>query len=139
MTNITPDSIFTRIIKGEIPCYKLYEDELVIAFLDINPVRRGHTLIIPKVQVDYFVDVPSNYYQAVFSAAQKLAPAIQKALSVNRIGLSVVGTEVPHFHLHLIPIEKGEVGGIRQIGDQLELAEQAEAIRLIFSQAQILG
>ena len=134
-----PDTIFTKIIKGEIPCYKLYEDELVIAFLDINPVRLGHTLIIPKIQVDYFVDVPSNYYQAVFALAQRLAPVIQKALSVNRIGLSVVGTEVPHFHLHLVPIEEGEVGGIRQIGDQLELTKQVEAIRLIFSQAQIPG
>ena len=101
------ESIFTKIINGQIPCHKLYEDDLVIAFLDINPVRTGHTLIVPKIQIDYFTDVPENYYQAVFSLAQRLAPAIEKALGVGRIGLSVVGTEVPHFHLHLIPIEDG--------------------------------
>ena len=135
MTNVTPDSIFTRIIKGEIPCYKLYEDELVIAFLDINPVRLGHTLIIPKVQVDYFVDVPSNYYQAVFAAAQRLAPAIQIALLVNRIGLSVVGTEVPHFHLHLIPIEENGLEGARQKCDHSQLSIQAQKIKLVLDQA----
>ena len=104
---IMSDSIFTKIINGEIPCHKLYEDDLVIAFLDISPVRKGHALIVPKIQIDYFVDVPDKYYQAVFALAQRLAPAIERALDVGRIGLSVIGTEVPHFHLHLIPIEDG--------------------------------
>ena len=76
------ESIFTKIINGQIPCHKLYEDDLVIAFLDINPVRTGHTLIVPKIQIDYFTDVPENYYQAVFSLAQRLAPAIEKALGL---------------------------------------------------------
>ncbi len=129
------ESIFTKIIKKQVPCHLLYEDDLVIAFLDINPVRLGHTLIVPKIQVDYFVDVPENYYQAVFSTAQRLAPAIQEALSTARIGLSVVGTEVPHFHLHLIPIEQNRIEGIRTLGDTAVLARQAELIRSVLNQA----
>ena len=129
------ESIFTKIIKKQIPCHLLYEDDLVIAFLDINPVRPGHCLVVPKIQVDYFVDVPANYYQAVFNTAQKLAPAIQKALSTARIGLSVVGTEVPHFHLHLIPIEGDRIEGVRTLGDTAILARQAELIRLVLNQA----
>lgn len=129
------ESIFTKIIKKQVPCHLLYEDDLVIAFLDINPVRLGHTLIVPKIQVDYFVDVPENYYQAVFSTAQRLAPAIQEALSTARIGLSVVGTEVPHFHLHLIPIEQDRIEGIRTFGNAEVLARQAELIRSVLNQA----
>jgi histidine triad (HIT) family protein len=125
------DSIFTRIINGQIPYHKIYEDDLVIAFLDINPVRLGHTLIVPKIQVDYFVDVPSPYYEAVFNLAQKLAPAIQKALGLGRIGLSVVGTEVPHFHLHLIEIIDGGLEGLRVDIDQSDLEQQALLINKV--------
>ena len=85
------------------------------------------------IQIDYFVDVPPNYYQAVFELAQKLAPVIQKALSVNRIGLSVVGTEVPHFHLHLIPIEDGGLEGLRIPADQNNLAKQVAEIKSLFN------
>ena len=99
-------SIFTKIMKGEIPSYKVYEDEHVFAFLDIFPVKLGHTLVVPKVEIDYFVDVPEPHYSAVFIAAKKLAPAIQRATGCKRIGTAVIGLEVPHFHYHLIPLTK---------------------------------
>lgn len=96
-------SIFTKIINGEIPSFKIYEDEYVFAFLDIYPVQPGHTLIVPKVEVDYFVDVPEPYYSAVFQAAKKIAPALQQATDCQRVCTTVVWYEVPHFHYHLIP------------------------------------
>lgn len=97
-------SIFTRIIAGELPSFKVYEDEHVFAFLDINPIFVGHTLIVPKVEVDYFADVPEPHYSAVFRTAKRLAPAIQDATGCKRVGLTVIGLEVPHFHLHLVPM-----------------------------------
>lgn len=103
-------TIFTKIINGEIPCYKIYEDEYVFAFLDIKPHQLGHTLIVPKIEVDHFADVPEPYYSAVFSAAKKISPAIQKATGARRVGASILGFEVPHFHYHLIPlIEMGDI------------------------------
>lgn len=83
-------SIFTKIINGEIPSFKIYEDEYVFAFLDIYPVQPGHTLIVPKVEVDYFVDVPEPYYSAVFQAAKKIAPALQQATDCQRVCTTVV-------------------------------------------------
>lgn len=97
-------SIFTKIINGEIPSYRIFEDEHTFALLDIFPVRLGHTLVVPKVEVNYFVDVPEPYYSAVFKTAKLIAPAIQKATGAVRIGTAVIGLEVPHFHYHLIPI-----------------------------------
>jgi histidine triad (HIT) family protein len=97
-------SIFTRIINKEIPCYKIYENDKVISFLDINPVRDGHVLVVPKIEVDYFTEVPDDYYNAVFAAAKPIAKAIEKVIPCMRIGMLVEGVEVPHFHLHLIPI-----------------------------------
>lgn len=99
-------SLFSKIIKGEIPAYKVFENEYVFAFLDIFPVKLGHTLVVPKIEVDYFVDVPEPYYSAVFQAAQKISPAIQRATGCKRIGTAVIGLEVPHFHYHLIPLTK---------------------------------
>ena len=96
-------TIFSRIINGEIPCYKIYEDEYSFAFLDVSPIQPGHTLVVPKIEVDYFADVPEPYYSAVFQTAKKISPAITKAMNKKRVLLSVVGFEVPHFHLHLIP------------------------------------
>jgi histidine triad (HIT) family protein len=96
-------SIFTKIINGDIPSFKLYEDDYVFAFLDIRPVKPGHTLIVPKVEVDYFVDVPEPYYSAVFQAAKKIAPALQQATGCQRVCTTIVGYEVPHFHYHLVP------------------------------------
>lgn len=99
-------SIFTKIINGEIPSFKLYENDYVFSFLDIRPIRVGHALVIPKVEVDYFIDVPEPYYSEVFQAAKIIAPAIQKATGAKRIATMVVGIEVPHFHYHLVPIER---------------------------------
>ena len=98
-------SIFTKIIKEELPSMKLYENEHVYAFLDIFPVRLGHSLIVPKIEVDYFLDLEEPYYSAVFQAAKKIAPAIQAATKCKRVGTAIMGFEVPHFHYHLIPMD----------------------------------
>lgn len=98
-------SIFTRIINGEIPSYKVYEDELCYAFLDIRPLRRGHTLVIPKEEIDYIFDVPENLYTHLMITAKKIAVAMKQVIPCTKIGLSVVGLEVPHAHIHLVPID----------------------------------
>ena len=102
---MSEQSVFTRIVSGEIPCYKVYEDEHVFAFLDINPVKPGHVLIVPKVEVDQFYEVPEPYYLAVFAAAKKIAPALREAVGSLRIATVVAGFDVPHFHYHLIPAD----------------------------------
>ncbi|HRI35555.1 MAG TPA: HIT family protein [bacterium] len=96
-------SIFTRIVEGEIPCYKIYEDDLVLAFLDINPIALGHTLVIPKAQIDRFEDVPAHIAANLFISAQKIARAIKQATGSARIGMVIAGFDVPHTHIHLIP------------------------------------
>lgn len=97
------DSIFTRIIKGEIPAHKVYEDEHTFAFLSINPIHPGHTLVIPKQQVDKLWDLPDDVYQAVMATSKKVANRIQEVLQPARVGVHVAGTEVPHAHVHLFP------------------------------------
>jgi histidine triad (HIT) family protein len=97
-------TLFTKIINAEIPSYKIYEDEHTFAFLDISPIASGHTLIVPKIEIDYWLDVPEPYYTAVFQTAKKLAPAIHKATECLRIGTKIEGVDVPHFHYHLIPM-----------------------------------
>ena len=97
-------SIFTKIINGEIPCYKIAEDENYIAFLDVFPLRKGHTLIVPKKEVDYIFDLDSETYIGLMNFAKKISTAIKLANPCNRIGMSVIGLEVPHTHIHLIPI-----------------------------------
>jgi len=96
-------TIFSKIIAGDIPAYRLYEDEHVFAFLDIFPQQPGHTLIVPKIEIDHFADVPEPYYSAIFQAAKKLAPAIKKATHCARVCTSFIGYEVPHCHYHLSP------------------------------------
>ncbi len=97
-------SIFTRIIRGEIPCYKVAESETCFAFLDINPLAKGHTLIVPKNEVDYLFDVEDELYIDLMRFAKKVAIALEKAVPCERIGVTVIGLEVPHAHVHLIPI-----------------------------------
>lgn len=97
--------LFMKIIAGEIPSYKIHEDDETYAFLARDQVAPGHTLVIPKVEVDYFADVPEPYYSAVFRNAKVIAKAIQEATGCARVGTAVVGFEVPHFHYHLIPME----------------------------------
>ena len=97
------DSIFTKIIKGEIPCHKVYEDEKTIAFLDIHPVREGHILVVPKSQVEFLWDLESVDYAAVMSTVQKIALRLRERMNVPYVGEQVIGVDVPHAHVHLIP------------------------------------
>jgi histidine triad (HIT) family protein len=97
-------SIFTRIIKGEIPSYKVAEDDRYFAFLDINPLREGHTLVVPKMEVDKFFDLPADVLAGLMPFAQNVAKKIERVVPCDRIGITVIGLEVPHAHVHLIPI-----------------------------------
>jgi histidine triad (HIT) family protein len=101
-------SIFTKIIKGEISSYKVAENDEFFAFLDINPLAEGHVLVIPKKEIDYIFDIDSNLYSRFFVFAKAVAKAIEKVIACERIGVSVVGLEVPHAHIHLIPINNVE-------------------------------
>lgn len=98
------DSIFTKIIKGEIPCYKISENDKFFAFLDIRPNAKGHSLVVPKKQIDKLFDLDAETYLELFEYAQKVARALKKVVPCKRIGLSVIGLEVPHVHVHLIPL-----------------------------------
>ena len=99
-------TIFSRIIAEEIPCYKIAENEHFFAFLDINPMTKGHTLIIPKVEKDYIFDLDNDTLADMIVFAKKVAIAIEKSVSCVRVGMAVIGLEVPHAHIHLIPINK---------------------------------
>lgn len=99
-------SIFSRIVAGEIPCYKVAEDENYFAFLDINPVAKGHTLVIPKKEVDYIFDLDDETYSGLMTFARRVARAMQEVIECQRIGVAVMGLEVPHTHIHLIPITR---------------------------------
>ena len=99
-------TIFSRIIAGEIPCYKIAENEKFIAFLDISPVKEGHTLVIPKVEVDKLFDVPDEYLADLLVFAKPIAKAIEKVTGCNRVSIVTVGLEVPHAHVHLIPMNR---------------------------------
>jgi histidine triad (HIT) family protein len=99
-------TIFSRIVKGEIPCYKIAEDERFFAFMDINPVAVGHTLVIPKREDDYIFNLEDDEIGAMMVFAKKVAKAIEKAVTCKRIGVAVIGLEVPHAHIHLIPISQ---------------------------------
>ena len=101
-------SIFSRIINRELPSYIVCEDKENIAFLDINPLRTGHTLIVPKIEIDDIFSLNENSYKSLFSFAKKVATNMKKKITCNRIGVSVVGLDVPHAHIHLIPINSFE-------------------------------
>ena len=101
-------SIFTKIIAGEIPSYRIAENDKFYAFLDIAPMAKGHVLIVPKVETDKFFDVADDYLQEWLLFAKPIAKAIEKAFDCNRCGMSVVGLEVPHAHMHLIPIHSAD-------------------------------
>tara|TARA_B100001758_G_C18279718_1_gene540957 strand:- start:619 stop:1011 length:393 start_codon:yes stop_codon:yes gene_type:complete len=98
------ESIFTKIVKGEIPCFKIAETNDFLAFLDVMPLRKGHTLVIPKNQVDYLYDLEDDVLSDLFIFSKKVAKKIESKISCKRIGVSVIGLEVPHAHIHLIPI-----------------------------------
>ena len=131
-------TIFSRIIAGEIPCYKVAEDENYFAFLDINPMSKGHTLVVPrKTENDYLFNLDDETYNGLTLFARKVAKAIEKSVDCKRIGVAVMGLEVPHTHIHLIPINKE---GDMNIGNPKlklapeEMAEIAEKIRNNFNQ-----
>jgi histidine triad (HIT) family protein len=98
-------SIFSKIVAGEIPCYKIAENEQFLAFLDINPLTKGHTLVIPKKEVDYIFDLDVQTYSNLMLFAKKVAHALEKAVECKRIGVAVLGLEVPYTHVHLVPIK----------------------------------
>ncbi|MEI6049405.1 MAG: HIT family protein [Bacteroidota bacterium] len=101
-------TIFTKIIKGEIPCYKIAEDENCFAFLDINPLRAGHTLVVPKQETDYVFDLDDDQLTGLILFSKKVAMAIKNAIPCNRIGVAILGLEVPHAHIHLVPMDTME-------------------------------
>jgi histidine triad (HIT) family protein len=98
-------TIFTKIINGEIPCYKIAEDQDFISFLDVNPLKKGHALVVPKAEVDYIFDNADEVLSKIMVFAKKVAKAIEKSINCKRIGIVVVGLEVPHTHIHLVPID----------------------------------
>jgi histidine triad (HIT) family protein len=115
-------TIFTKIVNGEIPCYKIAEDENYLAFLDINPLAKGHTLVIPKLEIDYIFNVDDQLLAGLIVFAKKVALAVEKAVPCKRIGVAVLGLEVPHAHIHLIPINK--LGDINFANPKLSFTPQ---------------
>lgn len=99
-------TIFTKIVNGEIPCYKIAEDENYMAFLDVSPLSKGHTLVIPKKETDYIFDLPAEEHKGLWEFAQHIAKAIGQAVPCKRVGVAVIGLEVPHAHIHLIPMNR---------------------------------
>ena len=128
-------TIFSRIVAGEIPCHKIAENEEFFAFLDINPVAVGHTLVIPKREVDYIFDLEDGMLGRMMAFAKRVAKAQEAAIECKLVGIAVMGLEVPHAHIHLIPITKGSdmyFGGDKLSLSQEELAEIAGKIRAKF-------
>ena len=99
-------SIFTKIIKGEIPCYKIAEDDNFLAFLDVNPNAKGHTLCVPKQEIDKLFELEDELYLGLLQFSKKIAVALEKSVPCKRIGMAVIGLEVPHAHVHLIPLNE---------------------------------
>ncbi len=125
-------SIFTRIINGEIPCHKIAESENYLAFLDISPLAKGHTLVIPKKEVDYIYDLDDDTLSGLMLFSKGVAKAIEKVMPCARIGVTVIGLEVPHAHVHLIPIDNVKDMNFEKPKltiEHTELAEIAEKIR----------
>jgi histidine triad (HIT) family protein len=127
------DSIFTKIIKGDIPSHKIYENELVLAFLDIHPAQPGHVLVVPKKQIEFVWDLPDEDYEAVMSAAKKVALRLRSVLGVAYVGERILGVDVPHAHVQLIPFntvdEYKEPQDTTKEPDHTALADMAEKLR----------
>ena len=130
-------TIFTKIIRGEIPCHKVAESDDHIAFLDINPIAEGHTLVVPKQEVDYFFDLPDELYRETMEFSRIIARAIDKALEPLRTGIIVQGLEVPHAHLHLIPLYKTRQ--VMALGHNVEVTEERmeELAQLIAAEVEL--
>ncbi len=124
-------TIFTKIVNGEIPCHKIAEDDRFLAFLDVMPLVEGHVLVIPKQEVDYIFDLEPELLGDLMKFAQKVAPAIKKAIPCKRIGVTVIGLEVPHAHIHLVPMNRMadmNFSNEKMKPSQAELARTAEKI-----------
>ncbi len=126
-------SIFSRIIAGEIPSYKVAEDEHFYAFLDINPMAEGHTLVVPKHEVDYIFDLSDEEYAGLHLFAKRVAAALEKAMPCKRIATAVLGMEVPHAHIHLVPINKEDDMNFRAPKLQLSAERMAQIASAIGS------
>ena len=124
-------SIFTQIIQGEIPCHKIYESDTAFAFLDIRPIREGHTLLVPKKEVDVFFELDDDTLSDLTLTAKRISQAIQDTVHCQRVGMMVAGLEVPHAHMHLIPIQRSEDlnFALASHASDETLAAIAEAIR----------
>ena len=127
-------SIFSRIVAGEIPSYKIAEDDRFYAFLDISPKRPGHTLVIPKKEVDYLFDIDPAELGDLFTFAQRVAKAIKKAIPCKRVCVAVLGLEVPHAHVHLIPLQKETDMNLHQPKCDLSPDQMADICRSIVQQ-----
>lgn len=124
-------TIFSKIIAGEIPCYKVAEDDRFFAFLDINPVNWGHTLVVPKQEIDYIFDIEDDQLGAMAVFAKKVAKAIKEAIPCRKVGVTVLGLEVPHAHIHLVPLQQeGDMDFNKKIEnpDPARMKEICEAI-----------
>lgn len=119
-------SIFTRIIQGEIPCYKVAEDEQFFAFLDIRPLAKGHTLVVPKIEEDYIFDLDDDLLADMMKFSKKVGLAIEKVVPCKRMGMSVLGLEVPHAHIHLVPINSVYDIDFKKPAVEMEQEEFAE-------------
>lgn len=124
-------TLFTRIINGEIPCYKVAEDDRYFAFLDINPLTKGHTLVVPKVEDGYIFHLDDETYAGLMLFAKKVAQAQQLAIPCKRIGVAVLGMEVPHVHVHLVPMQSESDMNFAKQKLQLSPAEMAETAAAI--------
>jgi histidine triad (HIT) family protein len=128
-------TIFSKIIKGEIPCYKVAEDDHFFAFLDIRPLQKGHVLVVPKIEVDYIFDLDDTTLSALMLFSKRVAKAIEASIPCERIGVAVIGLEVPHCHIHLSPINSiydMNFSKVKEIPAE-EMQEIAEAIRSNFN------
>jgi histidine triad (HIT) family protein len=132
---MTEPSIFTRIINGEIPAHRIYEDERVIAFLTIQPFSTGHTLVVPKKQIDQIWDLETDDYDYLWQTAKKIAQHLTDVMKADRIGVVVKGFDVPHAHIHLVPIPKGVIVNLDPypeplVADNDELAAMAARLKM---------
>jgi histidine triad (HIT) family protein len=120
------DSVFTKIIQGKLPAFRLWENDFLIAILDIHPINPGHTLLIPKQQVDDIFNLPNELYNSLWQVAKWLAPLIQQAMDSKRVGISVEGFSVPHVHIHLVP-----VNSVNELNPERAVATSPEQLTII--------
>ena len=132
-------TIFSRIIHGEIPSFKIAENELFFAFLDINPLVKGHVLVVPKIETDKIFDLPSNYLADMLLFAKPIAKAVEQAFECKRCGISVIGLEVPHAHMHIVPINSADDLNFTRPKLEISMDDLKEVQEAILLQLSHLG